>query len=64
MFFTGREDSYLCAAFSRNQHIKAYWSRLKKLHLNWYIDYFSHMVSRECSDHIQKHIKNICWFAF
>ena len=44
LFFTIREDSYLYAASTRNQSIKAYWSKLKKFRLSWWIDFFSGMV--------------------
>ena len=44
VFFTGDEDSYIYACSTRNQRIEAYWSRLKKFRLNWWINFFSNMV--------------------
>ena len=38
--------SYLYAASTRNQRIEAFWSRLKKFNLSWWIDFFSDL--RKC----------------
>ena len=46
VFFTGKDDSFLYAASTRNQCIEAYWSRLKKFRLNWWIDFFTEMVNQ------------------
>lgn len=44
VFFTGSNQSYLCAASTRNQRIESFWSRLKRYKTNWWIDFFHSMV--------------------
>ena len=45
VFFTGKNDSFLYAASTRNQRIESFWSRLKKYKLAWWIEFFSDMVN-------------------
>ena len=45
VFFTSSEESFIYAKSTRNQHIESFWSRLKKYKLNWWIDFFTHMIS-------------------
>ena len=44
VFFTKSSNSFLYAASTRNQRIEAFWSRLKKLNLSWWIDFFSNLI--------------------
>ena len=46
VFLTGKDDSFLYAASTRNQRIEAYWSRLKKFRLQWWIQFFTNMVNQ------------------
>ena len=41
---SSQEEKVVYAASTGNQGIEAYWSRLKKFHLCWWIDFFSKMV--------------------
>ena len=55
-FLTGEEGSYIYGPSTRNQRIEAFWSRLKKLKLGWWIEFFSMMVrdrpfKSECEVH-------------
>lgn len=43
VFFTGRDDSFQYATSTRNQRIEAFWSRLKKFRLSWWITFFEDM---------------------
>ena len=45
VFFTGPEESFIYAKSTRNQYIESFWSRLEKYKLNWWIDFFKHMIS-------------------
>ena len=44
VFFTKNSNSFLYAASIRNQRIEAFWSRLKKFNLSWWIDFFSDLI--------------------
>ena len=46
VFFTKNSNSFLFAASTRNQQIEAFWSRLKKFNLSWWIDFFSDLIKR------------------
>jgi len=46
VFWTNSERSYLNAASTHNQRIEAFWSRLKKFKLSWWISFFSSMISK------------------
>ena len=39
VFFTINSNSFLYAASTRNQRIEAFWSRIKKFNLFWWIDF-------------------------
>ena len=41
VFFTKNSNSFLYAASTRNQRIEAFWCRLKKLNLSWWIGFFT-----------------------
>ena len=44
VFFTQKRDSFLYGGSTRNQRIEAFWSRLKKFKLSWWIDFFNDMI--------------------
>ena len=46
VFFTGYQTSVQYAASTRNQRIEAYWSRLKKFRLSWWISLFKDMEKK------------------
>ncbi len=43
VFLTNDEDSFRYGSSTANQRIEAYWSRLKKFRLHWWIQYFTDM---------------------
>ena len=45
VFFTASEESFIYAKSTRNQRIESFWSRYKKYKLNWWINFFKHMIS-------------------
>ncbi len=47
VFLTEDDDSFIYAASTRNQRIEAYWSRIKKFRLQWWIDYFKRLVAQQ-----------------
>lgn len=63
-FFTNSEDSFLNAASTRNQRIEAYWSRLKKFKLSWWIEFFSDMVSHHIYKPSNEFHQEALLFAF
>ena len=44
VYFTVEEESFLYASSTRNQRIEAFWSRLKRYKLSWWIDFFIDMI--------------------
>ena len=44
VYFTGEEESVSYASSTRNQRIEAFWSRLKRYKLSWWIDFFTDMA--------------------
>ena len=44
VYFTGEEESVSYASSTRNQRIEAFWSRLKRYKLSWWIDFFTGMT--------------------
>ena len=42
--YSSQKEKIVYAASTKDQGIEAYWSRLKKFHLSWWIDFFSKMV--------------------
>ena len=44
VFFTKNSNSFSYAASTRNQRIEAFWSRLKKFNLSWWIDFFTDLI--------------------
>lgn len=47
VFLTEDDDSFIYAASTRNQRIEAYWSRIKKFRLQWWINFFTDIVDRQ-----------------
>ena len=43
IYFTGEEESFLYASLTENQTIEAFWSRLIRYKLSWWIDFFTDM---------------------
>ena len=44
VFFTKNSNSFLYVASIRNQRIEAFWSRLRKFNLSWWIDFCSDLI--------------------
>ena len=44
VFFTTSEELFIYAKLTRNQRIESFWSRLKKHKLNWWFNFFNHMI--------------------
>jgi len=42
-FLTNDDESFIYAKSTHNQRIEAFWSRLKKFRLSWWIDFFKNM---------------------
>ena len=64
VFFTKIDDSFLYAASTRNQRIEAFWSRLKKFKLSWWIDFFTDMIKcrlHKPSSPLHKEVLMFCY---
>lgn len=63
-FLTGRDDSFIYAASTRNQRIESFWARLKRYKLSWWIDFFSTMVKDKIfCPHNEVH-QEVLYFCF
>ena len=43
-YFTSEEESFSYASSTKNQRMEAFWSRLKRYKLSWWIDFFTDMT--------------------
>ena len=64
VFFTGNANSFRYAASTRNQRIEAYWSRLKKFRLKWWIHFFNGIFQQGLYQaHLETH-QEVLLFCF
>ena len=55
VLFTKNSNSFLYVASARNQRIKAFWSRIKKLNLSWWMDFSNLIKSKNFNPGSQFH---------
>ena len=62
VFFTGNSGSFQYATSNRNQRIEAFWSRLKKFRLVWWISFFQEMEKKGLfNSYLETHTESLVY---